>query len=178
MKTKRLTLLAMYTTIALTIFVAESAIPPLLPIPGVKLGLANIVTLWLLLCSDWKDALMVLILRIVLGSIFGGQILSFAYSLSGGLLCLAAMTIFHHFLGKRQIVLTSILGAVFHNIGQLLMAFFILQSISIISYLPVLFISGIVAGTFTGLCAKNTYRQMKQLLHSKSISRAKNDVIN
>lgn len=52
MKTKHLTLLAMYTTIALTIFVVESALPPLLPIPGVKLGLANIVTLWLLLCSD------------------------------------------------------------------------------------------------------------------------------
>ena len=69
MKTKRLTLLAMYTTVALTIFVAESAIPPLLPIPGVKLGLANIVTLWVLLCHNWKDALCVLVLRIVLGSI-------------------------------------------------------------------------------------------------------------
>ncbi|MBQ2802218.1 MAG: Gx transporter family protein [Lachnospiraceae bacterium] len=178
MKTKHLTLLAMYTTIALTIFVVESALPPLLPIPGVKLGLANIVTLWLLLCSDWKDALWVLILRIVLGSIFAGQVLSFAYSLSGGLLCLAAMAILHHFLGKKQIVLTSILGAVFHNIGQLLMAFFILQSLSIISYLPVLFISGIAAGTFTGLCAKYTYKRMGRLMHFKSDSNRKNDVIN
>ena len=161
MKTKRLTLLAMFTTIALTIFVAESAIPPLLPIPGVKLGLANIVTLWLLLCSDWKDALWVLILRIILGSIFGGQVLSFAYSLAGGLLCLIVMSLFHHFFGKKQIVLTSILGAIFHNIGQLFMAFFIFQSFSVISYLPVLFISGVTAGAFTGLCAKYSYQRIQ-----------------
>lgn len=167
MKTKHLTLLAMYTTIALTIFVAESAIPPLLPIPGVKLGLANIVTLWLLLCHNWKDALCVLVLRIVLGSIFAGQFLSFAYSLSGGLLCLAAMVFFLHFLGKNQIVIISILGAVFHNIGQLLMAFFVLQSFSIVSYLPVLLISGITAGTFTGLCAKFTYQRIHHLVKYK-----------
>lgn len=170
MKTKHLTVLAMYTTVALTIFVAESAIPPLLPIPGVKLGLANIVTLWILLCSNWKDALCVLVLRILLGNIFAGQFLSFAYSLSGGLLCLAAMALIHHFLGKNQIVITSIVGAVFHNIGQLLMAFFILQSFSIVSYLPVLFISGIAAGTFTGLCAKYTHKRIHHLMEFKNLS--------
>lgn len=164
MKTKRLTLLAMYTTIALTIFVVESAIPPILPIPGVKLGLANIITLWLLLCSDWKDALCVLVMRIILGSIFAGQLVSFAYSLAGGLLCLAAMVFFYRMLGKKQIVVISILGALFHNIGQLLMAFLILQSFGIVSYLPVLLISGVVAGAFTGLCAKFLYGHMKGIL--------------
>lgn len=164
MKTKRLTLLAMYTTVALTIFVAESAIPPLLPIPGVKLGLANIITLWLLLCSDWKDALCVLVMRIILGSIFAGQMVSFAYSLAGGLLCLVAMVFFNRILGKKQIVVISILGALFHNIGQLLMAFLILQSIGIVSYLPVLLISGVVTGAFTGLCAKFLYGHMKGMI--------------
>lgn len=166
MKTKHLTTLAMFTTVALTIFVVESAIPPLLPIPGVKLGLANIVTLWLLLCSDWKDALLVLVLRIILGSIFGGQVLSFAYSLAGGLFCLMAMSLFHHFFGKKQIVFTSVLGAIFHNAGQLFMAFFILQSFSVISYFPILFISGVTAGAFTGLCAKYSYKRIQHLLHS------------
>ncbi len=163
-KTKRLTLLAMYTTIALTIFVAESALPPLLPIPGVKLGLANIVTLWLILNGTWKDALCVLVMRIILGSIFAGQMVSFAYSLSGGLLCLLAMLLIHHLLGKEHIVITSVVGAIFHNIGQLLIAFIVLESFSIIAYLPVLFISGMAAGIFTGLCTKATHKRMGQLM--------------
>lgn len=163
-KTKRLTLLAMYTTIALTIFVAESALPPLLPIPGVKLGLANIVTLWLMLNGTWKDALCVLVMRIILGSIFAGQMVSFAYSLAGGLLCLIAMLAIHQLLGKEHIVITSVVGAIFHNIGQLLMAFVILQSFSVIAYLPVLFISGVAAGIFTGLCTKATHKRMGQLM--------------
>ena len=163
-KTKRLTLLAMYTTIALTIFVAESALPPLLPIPGVKLGLANIVTLWLILNGTWRDALCVLVMRIILGSIFTGQMVSFAYSLAGGLFCLVAMLAIHHLLGKEYIVITSVAGAIFHNIGQLFMAFVILQSFSVMAYLPVLFISGVAAGIFTGLCTKATHKRMRQLI--------------
>ena len=166
MKTKHLTLLAMFTTVALTIFVAEAAIPPLLPIPGIKLGLANIVTLWLLLCCIWKDAFCVLILRILLGSIFAGQILSFTYSLTGGIFCLVIMVFFHKVFGKKYIVLTSILVAIFHNIGQLLVALFLFRSISILSYFPILFISGVTAGIFSGLCAKYSYRRIQHLLRS------------
>lgn len=167
MKTKRMTLLAMYTTIALTIFVAESALPVLLPIPGVKLGLANIVTLWLLMNGTWKDALCVLMVRIILGSIFTGQMVSFAYSLTGGLFCLAAMLVIHHILGKEQIVITSIVGAIFHNIGQTLTAFVILQSVSVTAYLPILLLCGVATGIFTGLCTKATYKRMGQLMKIK-----------
>ena len=153
MNVKKLTLLALYTTIALTIFVVESAIPTLLPIPGVKLGLANVITLWLLMHTDWKDTLMVLLMRILLASIFAGQMVSFSYSLCGGLLCFAVMTIAIRLLGKRAIVLISILGALFHNLGQILIAIVILQSLSILTYQPILAISAVVTGTFTGLCA-------------------------
>lgn len=164
MNTKKLTLLAMYTTIALTIFVAESALPPLLPIPGVKLGLANIVTLWVLLSGSFKDALCVLLLRIVMGSIFAGQMVSFAYSLSGGLLCLLVMALLYRLLGEKQLIAISIMGSVFHNIGQLLMAWVILQSLSVFTYLPILLVSGIAAGAFTGMCTKLTYKRIKKLL--------------
>ncbi|MDE6312591.1 MAG: Gx transporter family protein [Lachnospiraceae bacterium] len=164
MNTKKLTLLAMYTTIALTIFVAESALPPLLPIPGVKLGLANIVTLWVLLSGSFKDALCVLLLRIVLGSIFAGQMVSFAYSLSGGLLCLLVMALLYCLLGEKQLITISIMGAVFHNIGQLLMAWGILQSLSVFIYLPILLVSAIATGAFTGMCTKLTYKRIKKLL--------------
>ena len=164
MKTKKLTLLAMYTTIALTIFVAESAIPSLLPIPGVKLGLANIVTLWVLLSGNYKDALLVLFVRILLGSIFTGQMVSFAYSLTGGLFCLFIMTLLYKLLGDKQLVTISIAGAIFHNIGQLLIAFVILQSPGVFAYLPVLMISGIVTGAFTGMCTKLAYQRIKHHL--------------
>lgn len=154
----------MYTTIALTIFVAESALPPLLPIPGVKLGLANIITLWVLLSGNAKDALLVLFVRILLGSIFTGQMVSFAYSLTGGLFCLLIMTLLYKLFGDRQLVTISIAGAIFHNLGQLLVAWGILQSVSVFTYLPVLLLSGIVAGAFTGMCTKLTYHRIKHHL--------------
>ena len=86
---KKLTLLAVYTTIALTIFTAESFLPPLAPLPGIKLGLSNIVTLWLLMHTKARDALLVLLMRILLASFFAGQMVSLLYSLAGGLLCFA-----------------------------------------------------------------------------------------
>ena len=81
MKVKHMTFLAMYTTIALTIFVVEAMLPPLAPIPGIKLGLANVVTLWLLYYATWKDALCVLLMRILIASMVTGQMVSFSYSL-------------------------------------------------------------------------------------------------
>ena len=88
---KRLTTLALLTTIALTIFVVESAIPTLVPIPGVKLGLANIVTLFVLKRYKFSDVAIVLAMRIILATIFTGQAVSFIYSVSGGFLCLIVM---------------------------------------------------------------------------------------
>ena len=90
---KKLTLLALFTTIALIIFVIESAIPPIVPIPGVKLGLANIVTLLLIVNRMPKEAAVVLLMRIFLASIFAGQMMSFFFSLLGGIFCLIAMTL-------------------------------------------------------------------------------------
>ena len=81
MNIKRMTILAMYTTIALTIFIVESLLPGLAPVPGIKLGLANIVTLWLLNYATPRDALTVLLLRITIASMVAGHMMSFAYSL-------------------------------------------------------------------------------------------------
>lgn len=152
MKVKKLTLLALYTTIALTIYTVESAIPSLVPISGVKLGLANVVTLWLLMHTSKRDALLVLLVRILLASIFAGQMISFSYSLCGGLLCFLCMSLLFWLLGKRAVVFISIMGALAHNLGQILVAIVLLQSLSILAYLPILTISAIVTGTFTGLC--------------------------
>ena len=155
-----MTLLAMYTTIALTIFVVESAIPPLAPIPGIKLGLANVITLWLLIYATWRDALTALLMRIFIPSMVTGQLVSFFYSLCGGLLCFLAMALLYWLLGRRYIVFVSIIGALFHNVGQIGIAMVLLDSLSAAAYLPVLLISGVITGTFTGLCAYFASRRL------------------
>lgn len=153
MKTKKLTTLAIFTTIALTIFVIESALPALVPIPGIKLGLANIVTLILLLNYKPSDAFAVLIMRILLSGFFAGQMISILYSLAGGILCFLAMHFVNRLLKKHYIFLTSVVGAMFHNLGQILIACLLTGVSAVMIYFPVLMISGIITGLFTGLAA-------------------------
>ena len=154
MKTKKLILTAILTAFALVAFVIEGAIPPLTPIYGVKLGLANIFTLFALYALGTRYAAAVLSLRIVLGSIFTGQLVSFIYSLSGGLLSFLLMILLKRFFPLKQLWVLSVLCAVTHNIGQLAAAVFMTQTFAIAYYLPVLILSGIIAGAFTGLCAQ------------------------
>lgn len=151
MNVRKMAVLGLYTTIALTIFMIEAALPGLVPIPGIKLGLANIVTLFVLSRYSVKDALMVLIMRIILASVFAGQIVSFIYSLCGGLLCLLVTALVHKLIGKKYIYLTSVMGAVAHNIGQISAAYFVMRLSGIFVYIPYLIISGIVTGMFTGI---------------------------
>ena len=152
MNTKKLTTLSLLTALSLILFIIESAIPPLIPVPGIKLGLANIVTLFILSQGSFRDAAMVLFVRIVLSSVFTGQAVYFLYSFAGGLCCLLAMSAINCFLLKRFLYLTSIIGAIFHNIGQIAAACLIVESFTMTAYLPVLLLSGIVTGFFTGLC--------------------------
>lgn len=146
--------LSILSTIALTIFMIEIQIPPLVPIPGIKLGLANIITLIVLELYGTKEAMIVLTIRIFLGSMFSGQVLSFLYSLTGGMLCLGVMVFLIKILGKGGICFISISGAIAHNIGQILIAMIIFQTTSLIYYLPILLISAVITGTFTGIVDK------------------------
>ncbi len=154
MKLKNLILTAILTASALVAFAIEAAFPPLTPIYGVKLGAANIFTLFALYVLGTKQAAAVLFLRIILGSIFAGQIVSFMYSLTGGVLSFLIMILLKRFFSIKKLWVLSTLCAVTHNIGQLLAAVFITQTLQIMFYLPVLMASGIAAGAFTGLCAQ------------------------
>lgn len=153
MPVKKLTLLALYTTIALAIYAVESLIPPLVPIPGIKLGLANIITLFVLSKHTAKDAFCVLFARILIAGFLFGQVLSILYSLAGGLLCLLVMVLIQQLLQKHFLPITSIFGALAHNAGQLLVAIIIVKSISPLAYLPFFILSAIITGLFTGICA-------------------------
>ena len=153
-RTKRLTIDALLTAVALIIFVVEAQIPPVVPIPGVKLGLANIITVFAMFLLGPKDTLAILLCRIVLGNLLGGQLMSFLFSLVGGIFCYLIMFLLRRILSMKQIWVASVIGAVFHNIGQILVAMIVLQTAGIIVYLPFLLLSGIIAGVFTGLVAQ------------------------
>lgn len=153
MKTRRLTELALLTAAALILFTVELQIPNPIPIPGVKLGLANIVTVYAVYRYKPGETLMMVLVRIFLGSLFGGSMMSFLYSLAGSLLCLLGMLGLKHILSEKYIWLASILGAVCHNIGQITVACLIL-GLGMLVYLPFLMVAGCLAGAFTGLCAQ------------------------
>lgn len=154
MSIKRLTQLSLLIAVALIIFVIEMHIPNLVPIPGVKLGLANIVTVYAIYRFTLKETLLVVIARILLGSIFGGNVSVIIYSLSGALCCLGGMLILRHIVDKKYIWLSSVIGAVLHNIGQVAAAIFMMKTTAVLSYLPFLLVSGCIAGAFTGICAQ------------------------
>lgn len=153
MSVRKMTLLALFTTLSLAVYAIESALPPLVPIPGIKLGLANIVTLILLRRFSCKDALTVLLARILLSALLFGQALSLAYSFAGGLCSLFVMAIVMRLLRKKRIYLAGAMGGVTHNMAQLLVAFLITTTPGVLAYLPFLTLGGILTGLFTGLCA-------------------------
>ena len=119
MTTGKLTELALLTAAALILYVVELQIPNPIPIPGAKLGLANIVTVYAVYRYRPGEVLMVVLVRIFLGSLFGGSMMTFLYSLAGSLLCLLGMLLLRHMVSGRAIWLASVLGAVLHNTGQL-----------------------------------------------------------
>ena len=100
MRVKRLTRCALLTAIALAIFVLEAQIPIPFPVPGMKLGLSNIITLFALFSFGWKDALAIVVIRILLGNLASGQVMALLYSLGGGLLSFAGMALLRHPDGK------------------------------------------------------------------------------
>ena len=154
MNIKKITLIALLTTIALIIFSVEGQLPPIVPIPGIKLGLANIVTVYAMFTLGSYPTLMILICRIFLGSILSGQIFSIVYSLSGGILCYFSMLIMRRLITKQQLWVCSAVAAIFHNLGQIAVAAVVMGTPGVIVYLPLLMISGIASGIFTGLCAQ------------------------
>lgn len=154
MNVKRMTRLAMLTTIALIIFIVELRIPNLVPIQGVKLGLANIVTVYAMYHFTAGETFLIVIARIFLGSIFGGNISTMIYSLTGAVFCLTGMLILRRIIDENHIWICSIIGAVLHNTGQIIVAVIMTKTIAVLADFPILIVSGCIAGTFTGVCTQ------------------------
>jgi len=153
-KTTKLTRMALLTAIALTIFMVEAQIPALVPVPGVKLGLSNIVTVFAVFAMGSKEAASILFVRIFLGAVFAGNFSTIFYSAAGGALAIVTTILLRKLLTKKQLWVAGILGAVAHSIGQMAMAVAITRTVGLVSYLPVMILCSIVTGLFTGLCAQ------------------------
>lgn len=154
MSVRRLTANALLCAVALIIFTVEARLPAPVPIPGIKLGLSNIITVLAVFMLSGREAAMILTVRIFLGAVFAGNFSTIFYSLAGGVLALAATVLLRRVLKKEQIWVAGCLGAVAHSIGQMAAAIVIAGTPSLVIYLPVMILCSIVAGLFTGLCAQ------------------------
>lgn len=161
MNIHRLTQLSILTAAALVLFLIELRLPPLVPIPGVKLGLANAVTLYAVYRFRPSEAILVVAARVLLGSFFAGQMTVIFYSGAGAILCLAASLLLKSYIPERWLFVTSMIGAVFHNTGQILAACILIGTGSVILWYPYLVLSGLITGLFTGLAV--TFCLRKQI---------------
>ncbi len=160
-KTKVLVMCGLLTAAAFVLGYVESLLPFNFGIPGVKIGLANIVTLYALYCLGTGHAAAVLIARIFLSAVTFGNMSALLYSLAGGFLAFGVMWLLKKS-KKFGVVGVGIAGGVAHNAGQILMASMMLGS-ALHGYLPVLLISGSVAGTVIGIAAAELIKRMKSV---------------
>ena len=160
-KTNQLTLCALLIAVALVLSYMERFIPlqMLIPLPGIKLGLANIVTVMALYFFGEKQAFIILILRCILGSVFGGGISGLAFSLTGGLLAMTMMSISRR-LGFFSVYGVSILGAAAHNIGQICVAVVLMSSVYVVGYLPYLLAVSVFTGLATGGACAGVFKAL------------------
>lgn len=159
-KTKRLATTAVLVSLALILSFVESRIPAFFPIPGIKLGLANIVTLFALYRLGIKDAIYISALRVSLASILFGTVPSFLYAAAGGALSLTVMIIVKKFTPLSS-VSVSVLGGIAHNVAQVCVASLLLSTNVVIYYLPPLLLSGTVAGVAIGLAGGLMVKKVK-----------------
>ncbi|MCM2359112.1 MAG: Gx transporter family protein [Geobacteraceae bacterium] len=163
--TRRLVFLSVLIAMGTVLHVVEGMVPVPLPIPGVKLGLANMVTLIALHSYGARDGVTVAVARVLLGSLIGGVFLSpgFLLSLTGAVSSTLIMALLLKYSDCFSVIGISMAGAVGHNMGQLLAAFLLLQNKSIFFYLPVLLMAGIPTGLFTGYILKSLLERVERL---------------
>ena len=150
MKTKKVAFLGLAIALAMILSFVESQIPALVAIPGIKVGLPNLVMVFLLYKVGWKETVIVSIIRVVLVSMLFGNVQTMAFSIAGAVLSLTGMIL----LQKTNLfscIAISVVGGVLHNVGQIIMACLMTQTAQIAYYLPALLISGTVAGVVIGL---------------------------
>ena len=150
MRTKDVALRAVLLGLALVLSWVESLVPLSFAVPGVKVGLPNLVVVFALYRLGWKDAGLLSLLRVLLVGMLFGNYFALAYSVAGAALSLLVMLTLKR-TENFSIAAVSMAGAVAHNIGQIAVAVFVLETARLVWYLPALLISGVAAGICIGL---------------------------
>lgn len=142
----------MLLALALVFSYLETLIPIMIAVPGVKLGLANVITILLLYRMKWRSVMLFMTVRVVLSGFLFSGVSGIVYSFAGGLCCITIMSILKRF-PYFSVLGVSMAGAIFHNVGQILVAIFVMENIHIMYYLPVLCITGTISGLLVGCLA-------------------------
>lgn len=161
--TQKIALRGLLVAVAMVLSWVEAQVPVFFAVPGIKLGLTNLVVLVALYCLSEKDGMVINIVRIVLVGCTFGNMFSLVYSIAGGALSGFTMIVMKR-LGRFDITAVSVAGGIMHNVGQILVAMVVLETSSLLYYLPVLWISGIAAGLLVGLAGKAVVRRLPPLL--------------
>ena len=159
-KAVRIALVGMLTGLAFVLSFVESLVPLTAAVPGIKIGLANTVTLFAVYKLDIKSALFVTLARITLASFAFSGLFAGLYALCGGLLSLGVMLLLKR-INAFTCVGVSICGGVSHNVGQLIFAFFVFEASALWLYMPILLIGGAVAGTLVGIIGAFAVKRVK-----------------
>ena len=157
--------LGLCLALALICSYVEALIPVPIGIPGVKLGLANVLVVGVLYLSGWKDAAIVSFARVLLAGFFFGNLYSILYSLAGALLSLIVMTAVKK-TEKLHLISVSAAGGIAHNVGQFLVAALVVENYRILYYLPVLFLVGMVTGVLIGVVVTGVLKRLPPALRN------------
>ena len=160
MKTKKLVTLAVTISVAMILSFVESRIPAFVAIPGIKVGLANIAVIFALYKMGWREAIVVSVIRVLLVALLFGSVVSLAYSIAGALISLSLMILLRK-IGIFTEIGVSVVGGITHNIGQILIAFLLLETKVVFYYLPFLLVSGVIAGIAVGVASALLIKRIK-----------------
>lgn len=158
----RVVTFGVFAALALIFSYVEGLIPIQLAIPGVKLGLANLIVVIALYKVSWKETLLLAIVRVLLAGFLFGNLFSIVYSLAGSLVSLAVMMGLKRN-GRFSVIGVSIAGGTAHNIGQLAVAMLVLESSSIIYYAPMLLVAGVLTGMVIGIAANEMLKRLVKI---------------
>ena len=164
MKTKKIAYLGLLVALAFIFSYIETLIPINIGVPGAKLGLANLVIIVALYTIGEKNAFLLSMVRIVLVGFTFANLASMLYSLAGGILSFLAMCIAKRS-GKLSTTGVSVVGGVFHNVGQILMAIWVVKTASLAYYLPVLIIAGLASGVAIGILGAMVTKRVKKVVN-------------
>lgn len=151
-----------FTALALIFSYIETLIPIQFGVPGIKLGLANLIIVIVLYRTGWREALLLSVVRVVLAGFIFGNLFSIVYSLAGGIFSLAVMALLKK-TERFSVIGISIAGGVCHNIGQLIVAMVVVETYQVGYYLPVLLIAGVITGAVIGAVAGEVLKRIRNL---------------